>query len=236
LFAQVKEPMRAPLSIVIPTLNAGPELPATLACLTEGLEAGLIRELVISDGGSGDATREFAAEAGAIVVSGTAGRGGQLRRGAGAAQGAWLLFLHADTHLDAGWSDAVLRHISDGSGTAGYFGLAFRATGFAPVCVAAWANLRARFLGLPYGDQGLLIPRSLYDKVGGYAEIPLMEDVAIARALRGLLVMLPVKARTSAQRYEQQGWLNRGARNLLTLFRYLCGAKPADLAKSYQKK
>jgi len=227
--------MRAPVSIVIPTLDAVGELPATLGALAEGLEAGLIRELVISDGGSGDGTLAVAEAAGGVVLTGAPGRGGQLSRGAKAAQGEWLMFLHADTHLGPGWAAAVLAHLQDHGDMAGYFALGFRAKGIAPRLVAGWANLRARRLGLPYGDQGLLIPRALYVRCGGYPDAPLMEDVAIARALRGQLRPLGAIAFTSATRYQQQGWLKRGARNLVTLTRYLLGTDPAKLARAYQR-
>ncbi len=100
--------------------------------------------------------------------------------------------------------------------------------------VAAWANLRSR-LGLPYGDQGLLLPRALYQSVGGYPDQPLMEDVALARALRGHLLGLDVTVVTSADKYARQGWLRRGARNLWTLIRYFAGVAPAKLAKGYAK-
>lgn len=228
--------MRAPVSIVIPTLNAGMVLPATLAHLGEGLEAGLIRELVISDGGSGDDTCAVADAAGALVVAGAAGRGGQLMRGVAASGGDWLLILHADTHLAPGWAAAVLAHLRDRPNAAGYFRLGFRARGAAPRLVAGWANLRARLFGLPYGDQGLLIARALYERAGGYPDIPLMEDVAIARGLRGRMVRLDATAMTSAERYLSRGWLRRGARNLITLARYLAGADPAKLAGFYHKR
>lgn len=224
--------MRAPLSIIIPTLDAETGLPVTLRALVEGLEGGLIRELVVSDGGSTDASCEVADAAGAVVLRGPAGRGGQLRRGADVAQGAWLLFLHADTELSAGWASVVQAHIDGGQG-AGYFRLAFDAGGFAPRWVAGWANMRARLFGLPYGDQGLLISRELYDMVGGYADVALMEDVAMARSLRGQLRMLPVVARTSAMRYQEAGWLRQGARNLWRLVRYLAGADPVRLRRGY---
>ncbi|WP_428548974.1 TIGR04283 family arsenosugar biosynthesis glycosyltransferase [Profundibacter sp.] len=224
--------MRAPLSIIIPTLNAEGGLPVVLGTLIEGLEGGLIRELVVSDGGSGDASCELAEAAGAEVVRGAAGRGGQLRRGADVARGEWLLFLHADTELSAGWASVVQAHIGGGQG-AGYFRLAFDADGFAPRWVAGWANLRARLFGLPYGDQGLLISRDLYDAVGGYADMPLMEDVAMARSLRGQLRMLPVVARTSAARYRQAGWLRQGGRNLWRLLRYLAGGDVDRLGRGY---
>jgi len=224
--------MRAALSVVIPTLNADAALPACLAALIEGLEAGLIRELVISDGGSGDATLAIADAAGAVIVQGAPSRGGQLRRGAKVAAGEWLLFLHADTVLPAGWSGAVSDHMARGG--AAYFRLGFDAGGGMAWFVAGWANLRSRLFRLPYGDQGLLISCTEYDAVGGYPDIALMEDVAMARALRGRLTALPLRVRTSAARYRRDGWLRRGGRNLILLCRYFLGADPARLAARYR--
>lgn len=228
--------MRAPVSIVIPTLDAEGELPGALAALGEGLAAGLIRELVISDGGSSDATRAVAEAAGAVIVTGPPGRGGQLARRARAAQGAWLLVLHADTRLSEGWAGAVLAHLAAHPEAAGYFRLAFRDGGWPGRVVAGWANLRARLFGLPYGDQGLLIPRALYEAAGGYPEIPLMEDVALARALKGRMRPLGATALTSPARYRADGWLRRGLRNLATLCAYLAGVRPERLVRFYARR
>lgn len=224
--------MPAPISVVIPTLNAEAALPGAAAALVEGLAEGLLRELVVSDGGSRDGTRAVAEGLGARWVSGPAGRGGQIGRGVAAARGDWLLILHADTHLATGWSAAARAHVEGAPDRAGWFRLAFRAPGLAPRLVAGWANLRAR-AGLPYGDQGLLVHRDLLAAVGGVPALPLMEDVALARALRGRLVPLPAVAATGAERYLAEGWARRGARNLWTLARFGAGADPARLAESY---
>lgn len=224
--------MRAPISIVIPTLNAAAELGPCLEALTEGLQAGLIRELIVSDGGSGDGTQALAEAAGALLVSGPPGRGAQLARGVAAAGGEWLLILHADTRLAPGWSGAVSAHLA-GPERAGWFRLRFRGGGVPGRIVAGWANLRSRF-GLPYGDQGLLVPAALLARVGGYPALPLMEDVALARRLRGRLAPLASVAETSAARYLAEGWLRRGARNLWLLARYLAGADPVRLAREYR--
>ena len=226
--------MPAPISVVIPTLNAAAELPGSLGCLMEGLAEGLIREVVISDGGSRDATLNLAEEAGARLVSGPASRGGQLRRGCAQARADWLLVLHADTQLSPGWAAVVAAHLRDGQGQAGYFQLQFRAKGIWPIVVAGWANLRARLFRLPYGDQALLIRREAYFAAGEYPDQPLMEDVAMVRRLK-VFKELPVKASTSAQHYQQQGWLRRGAGNLLILLRYFLGADPNKLAQRYPK-
>ena len=227
--------MRAALSVVIPTLNAAGGLSVSLPPLMEGLQAGVIRELIISDAGSTDKTVQIAEEVGAMVVTGAPSRGGQLRRGAAAAAGDWVLFLHADTELPAGWADAVLDHMEAHPDTAAYFRLRFLETGLGARWVAGWANLRAGWFDLPYGDQALLIPRGLYDQVGGFADQPLMEDVAMARALKGQLRAIPLSVRTSGAKYVQEGWLRRGRRNLWCLLRYLCGADPHVLAQSYRR-
>ena len=224
--------MRAPISVIIPTLDAQEHLGPCLMSLMPGLEAGLLRELIVSDGGSADATVEIAKAWGAEVVSGPASRGGQLARGCEAAAGKWLLVLHADTKLDEGWVGPVVEHVSGNA--AGWFRLAFDEPGVAGRLVAAWANLRSR-AGLPYGDQGLLLPRQLYREVGGYPDQPLMEDVAIARALRGHLRGINATARTSAVRYRSQGWIRRGSRNIWALMRYLAGASPDGLAQAYRR-
>ncbi len=223
--------MRAKLSVVIPTLNAAETLPACLSALMEGVEAGLIRELVISDGGSQDATPVIADEAGAVQVSGPPSRGGQLRRGAGVASGAWLLFLHADSRLPGGWTDIVTAQMDIGGPA--YFRLKYDTGGLGAALVAGWANLRSRLFGLPYGDQGLLISRRDYEAAGGYPDIPLMEDVALVRALKGRMTMLPGAMTTSAAGYQSDGWLRRGLRNLSLLLRYFAGVAPEKLAKRY---
>lgn len=224
--------MPAPISIVIPTLNADSTLSACLHALMEGLHAGLIRELIISDGGSTDLTLDLAEEAGAELVDGPASRGGQLQRGCALAKGDWVLILHADTVLEPGWTNSVSDHLASKSPAA--FRLSFSAKGLAPRWVAGWANLRSRLFSLPYGDQGLLVPRDVYLRAGGYNDQPLMEDVALARALPRI-TLLDSCAVTGAERYERTGWLRRGARNLWTLTRYLLGADPKRLAQAYRR-
>lgn len=226
--------MPAQLSVIIPTLNAAEDLPACLESLLEGVVEGLIRELIVSDGESSDKTRDIADEAGAILVTGAATRGGQLKRGCAAAQGPWLLVLHADTQLDPGWSHRVAAHLKHGQGAPACFRLAFRAGGLMPHLVAGWANLRTRLFGLPYGDQGLLVHKQDYDRAGGYPDQPLMEDVALIRALPKVS-LLPETAHTGAERYQRSGWLRRGAGNLWTLLRYFAGVSPERLAARYSK-
>lgn len=227
--------MIAPVSVVIPTLNAADALGPCLGALGEALFDGVIHEVILADGGSSDGIEDIADQIGAKLIQAPRGRGSQLDAGANAASAPWLLFLHADTVLEADWGAAVLAHIADHPDRAGWFRLAFDVDHGAARLVAGWANLRSRLLGLPYGDQGLLVPRVLLDKVGGVPEIPLMEDVALARRLSGRLRPLSARAVTSAAKYEQQGWFRRGARNLGTLVRYFAGVSPEKLARRYYR-
>ena len=219
------------LSAIIPTLDAAASLGATLAALARfpGIE------IVVADGGSRDATAAIARDAGARVVGGTRGRGPQLRAGAAAASGSWLLFLHADTVPVPGWERVVGAYIESAANCerAGYFRFALddgRRAARRLERLVAW---RCRLLALPYGDQGLLISRALYESLGGFAPLALMEDVDLVRRLgRRRLVALDHAAVTSAARY-RGGYARRSARNLLCLLLHACGVPVRLIARLY---
>ncbi len=226
------------ISVVIPTLNAEARLAAALNALVPATIAELVREVIIVDGGSSDETRAIAEGFGARVLTAPPGRGGQLAAGARAAKQDWLLFLHADTVLDDNWVAAARGFIAGQPGKAAVFTLAFDARGIAPRLVAAGAMVRTRFLSAPYGDQGLLISKADYVAAGGFADVPLMEDVDFIRRLvkahgRSAITVLAARAVTSAARYERDGYARRVFKNALTLFRYRLGAAPEELAKDY---
>lgn len=221
------------ISVVIPTLNAAGFLPAALAPLRS---QPLVTQIVVADGGSGDVTVEIARSAGCDVVASAAGRARQLRAGAAAAKGRWLLFLHADTVLAPAWSEEVERFIAAPMARqrAGAFRLQFDDVSSEARRVVFWARLRASWLKLPYGDQGLLISRFLYDGLGGYRDMPLMEDVDLVRRIgRKRLVMFRSEAVTSADKYRRDGFSRRAWRNLALTARYFMGADIEDLAKAY---
>jgi hypothetical protein len=226
--------MPAPISVIIPTLNVANSIGPTLSFLYEGMEASLICEVVIADGGSADEIEQIANDIGATFIKTPKGRGCQMRAGALSAKGQWLLFIHADTVLSSNWIAIMGAHINTQS-KAGYCKLAFDQDGFAPRIVAGLANLRSRIFGLPYGDQTLLISKELYQQTGGYPDIPLMEDVALARKLRGKLIPLPVTATTRSDRYIKEGWFTRARKNLGTLVLYFSGTTPEKLAKRYHR-
>ena len=230
------------LSVIIPTLNAEKSLARTLNCLIPAAVTGLVGDVAIVDGGSTDKTEEIADSAGADFISAPKGRGSQLSVGGAAATGDWLLFLHADTVLDPGWEDEVRKFM--GFAQAGRFK--------SPDMAAAFKfalddfSLKARFLermvalrcilfGLPYGDQGLLISRAFYEKLGGYdATLPLMEDVDLIRRIkRSQLVLLRTNALTSPERYVKNGFFARSCRNLFCLALFYLRVSPKTIAKIY---
>ncbi len=227
--------MPAPLSIIIPAYNAEANLPLCLSSLMPGLETGLIREVILVDGGSQDQTQRIATGTGASVLTApTKGRAAQLRHGAEHARGDWFLFLHSDTALSRDWAERAKAHIETRTDKAATFTLTYRSDAHMAKVVARRANWRARALGLPYGDQGLLISRKLYKEVGGYPETPFMEDVQIIRAIgKKRFSILSAEARTAADKYERDGWRKRSWHNALLITRYLLGAKPEKLAKLY---
>lgn len=222
------------LSIIIPTLNAARHLPRSLPPLVEGVWAGLVKEVIVSDGGSRDETLAMAEAAGCEIVAGPAGRGVQLRAGANIARGDWFLFLHADTALEEGWSSEAQAFMVRRTNEAAAFAFSFDDDSAEAKRIAAWVRLRCAALKLPYGDQGLLISRSLYESLGGFNPFPLMEDVDLVRRIGGArLRMLKSRAFTSAEKYRQGGYSKRAWRNLSLLVRFYLGADPEDLAKSY---
>lgn len=233
--------MRAMLSVIIPTLNAGETLTRTLAPLVSGAVKGLVREVIVVDGGSTDETLEIVESAGAKLVRVPKGRGQQLATGAKAARSNWLLFLHADTVLEEGWISEVqifFEQVESGRFRDGEMAAAFR---FALDDFSGWARLIERMVALrcaifhlPYGDQGLIVHRRLYEKLGGFRDLPLMEDVDLVRRIpRRRLLIFRSRAVTSPARYIRDGFLARSLRNLTCLALYYLRVPPRIIARVY---
>lgn len=216
------------LSVIIPTLNANDGLGACLAAVRS---AG---EIIVVDGGSADDSVAIARAAGATIIETAAGRGLQLGAGAAMASGNWLLFVHADTILAAGWDRAVAAHIASQPQAAGYFAFRLDDTAWQARLIEQAVTVRGAVLRLPYGDQGLLISRAHYDAIGGFRPLPLMEDVDLVRRIgRRRLRRLPADAVTSAARWRRDGWARRSLRNLACLAVYLLGGSPTRIVRLY---
>jgi rSAM/selenodomain-associated transferase 2 len=231
--------IRTMISVVIPTLNAETGLGPTLAALVPATLQGVVREVIISDGGSRDATLEIVDIAGADLLKVEPGRGGQMAAGARKARSEWLLFLHADTLLQPGWEQeavAFMERVDSGERplAAAAFQFALDDYGFKPRLLENLVGLRCTLLRFPYGDQGLLIPRRLYDEVGGHKPLPLMEDVDLVRRLgRRRMVMLRSRAVTSAIRYKRDGYLARVMRNFACVSLYYFRVPTKTLQRIY---
>ena len=232
------------LSVVIPTLNAEKSLTRTRAALIRPTVRGLVKDVVIADGGSDDGTLGIAETAGAKIVMAPKGRGTQLAVGAQAARGEWLLFLHADTVLQPGWDEEVetlLERLEKRGEKGTSFAAVFK---FALDDFSFWARMLERVVawrcwlfGLPYGDQGLLVSRKLYDELGGYRPFQIMEDVDLVRRIgRRRLVFLRTPAVTSPERYLNDGYLARSSRNAMCLMLYYLGVNPDRIARIYSRR
>ena len=220
------------LSWIIPARQEARRLALLLADLQDGLAEG--DELIVVDGESQDATTTVARLHGARVVSFPPSRGGQLRHGVTLAQGRRLVFLHADSRLAGGGE--LSRHLRRlPRGQAHCFRLkvddphpCFR--------VLEWlVALRTTVLGLPYGDQGLVLDRHLYDRCGGFRDLPLMEDVDLVLRLRawGGVWQLPYSIRTSARRWRRHGLLRTSLRNVILMLRWVWGEDSETLKRDY---
>jgi rSAM/selenodomain-associated transferase 2 len=200
------------ISIVIPTLDEAVTLGATLASIARDDAV----EVIVADGGSTDDTVGMARRARCTVVSSARGRGHQLNAGADAARGDVLLFLHADTRLADGALPAVRNALRDPRTVGGAFRIEVDSRRRSLRVISFSINLRARFLRLPYGDQALFVRRSLFEALGGFRPLEILEDVDFVRRLRrhGRLALLAPPVRTSDRRWRANGVLRTTFANL----------------------
>lgn len=191
-------------------------------------------EVVVSDGGSRDATARLARELGARVVTGAPSRGGQLNRAAAASGADVFLFLHADSALAPGAVEAVREAVAAGAPGGGFL---VRFDSERPLfrLGTRLVNLRTRLLRAPLGDQGQFVTRAVFEELGGFPEWPILEDLDFVRRLRrrGRIALLPHRVTTSARRYEAGGVLRTVARNWLIWALYALGVSPHRLARLY---
>jgi len=221
------------VAVVVPSFNEATRLPLLLADLAAG-PADLIAELVVVDGGSRDGTPQLARQGGARVLHTQASRGWQLQCGVACTTAPWLLLLHADARLSRDWA-GVVRQALEQPEAAWAFDLAIegQAPGLRLLELAVW--LRCRLRQLPYGDQGLLLPRSLLSRAGGMPPLPLMEDLALMQQLRRLtrIRSLNRPIRVDGRRWQRLGVLGTAWRNARLRQAWRRGMNAAELARRY---
>jgi rSAM/selenodomain-associated transferase 2 len=223
------------VTVVVPTLDEELRIESCLASI--GCAPGL--DVVVSDGRSRDRTLEIVADRPDVrVVEGSAGRGGQLNRGAAASRSDILVFLHADCRLPKRWYGAVIAALADDAVALTCFRLHSESTAIAGPVRRAWLRLldiRSFVPMLPYGDQAFALSRSTFDRIGGFPDIPLMEDVALARSARrlGTIRRLPLEVHASARRVERHPYRNRLMTGTFPIL-YRLGVSPWRLAAWYR--
>lgn len=220
------------LSVVIPALNEARQLPAVL----EAIAAAADVEVIVVDGGSSDGTAELAEAKGARVVRATPGRSHQLNCGAAAATGPLLLFLHADTRLPEGFDRTIRQTLAQPGVVAGAFRLAIGGPGRGLRWVEWGVNLRSRLLQMPYGDQAIFLKAEVFHTLGGFPDLPMMEDFELVRRLRkvGRVAIAPSAVVTSDRRWRTLGILRTTLANQAMIAGYLLGVDPHRLARWYR--
>ena len=219
------------ISVIVPALNEAAQIADTLWSVTLGPDDALI----VVDGGSTDETMAIARRYTSQVVSSPSGRSRQMNCGAELARGDVLLFLHADTRLPAKGLEAVRDAVQLPQVVGGSFRLAFHPA-TTPLQIVAWGtNMRTRWGKMPYGDQALFVRRALFEKIGGYEDVPFLEDVKLVQTLRrhGEMVCLKSAVQTSGRRWLQRGLMRTTLCNNMIMMLYFCGVSPATLKRWY---
>jgi glycosyltransferase involved in cell wall biosynthesis len=223
------------ITVIIPTLNDAERLPQTLAPLVEGVAHGIIRQVIVADGGSADETRAMAEAAGCDVVVSEAGRGKQIRAAVPSTKGKFLFFLNPGVVLKPAWisETEIFCHSLQSRAHAAAYRLAFDDTSPEAKRALFWARLRARITSLPFSDQGVLMSRFFYDGLGGYPDLPRMADIEFARRIGAKRwALFQTEAVTSAAKFRD----DRGALHHVSLIvRHLLGGDPVELAKTYER-
>ncbi|NER34774.1 MAG: DUF2064 domain-containing protein [Oscillatoria sp. SIO1A7] len=235
------------ISIIVPALNEALAIATTISKAKAAVSLPLdgdsgaidpeeIIEIIVADGGSRDGTVQIARSAGVKVISGVSGRASQMNAGAKAATGEILLFLHADTLLPAGFDAMAIRELARVGVVAGAFPLKINGTGVGLRWVEKGVNWRSRFLSLPYGDQAIFLRAKLFWDIGGFPEMPIMEDFALMGRLRplGKVAIAEAPVLTSPRRWQKLGVLRVTLINQLIIIGYFLGVPPAILARWYR--
>lgn len=207
---------------------------ATLSCVRLATEV----EVIVVDGGSQDRTVELAASCGTQVLFSPPGRAQQMNTGAAAATGDVLLFLHADTCLPSGFDRQIRRALSQPGVVASAFTLRIDAPAKGLRVIEFGVNCRSRYLQMPYGDQAIAVRAGVFREIGGFPNLPIMEDFELVRRLRrlGRIVLIPSPILTSARRWQTLGMMKTTLFNQFLIAAYFLGFSPTRLARWYYQK
>lgn len=221
------------ISIIIPVLNEVNTIKQTLASLKNASSV----EIIVVDGGSKDETIAVAKSFGVEVISSDLGRATQMNMGAKVATGDILLFLHADTRIAPNF-DILIRQALAGDFIAGAFELKIDANLPGIRLIEKMVNLRSHLFSLPYGDQAIFISSKVFHQIGGFPNLPIMEDFVFIRQLKklGKINIIPQPVITSGRRWQKLGVIKTTLINQLIIIGYFLGVSPDQLARWYRKK
>ncbi|MBD2343265.1 TIGR04283 family arsenosugar biosynthesis glycosyltransferase [Anabaena subtropica] len=221
------------ISIVIPALNEAENIQQAIATTQPSADI----EVIVVDGGSQDDTVAIAQSLGVKVISSFPGRAVQMNAGATLAMGEILLFLHADTRLPVGFDEIIRAALQQPGVIAGAFALRINADLAGLRLVEKGVYWRSRLLQMPYGDQAIFMTKAVFQQVGGFPELPIMEDFELMRRLKrvGKIAILPVAVVTSARRWLQKGVFKTTLINQVVIVAYLLGVAPAQLRSWYRQ-
>lgn len=221
------------VSVVIPALNEEAGIARSIASAVQEPEV----EVIVVDGGSRDETVQVARREGAQTLTVAAGRARQMNAGAAASNGEYLVFLHADTILPPNYAGLVRRLLASPEVVAGAFRLGIEGRRRSLRWIETGANWRSRWLQLPYGDQALFVRSRLFSELGGYSDLPIMEDYDLVRRLarKGRVALAPDAVVTSARRWEQLGVVRTTLLNQVMLTGHLLGLSPRKMAAFYRR-
>jgi rSAM/selenodomain-associated transferase 2 len=221
------------ISIIIPVLNEANTMSAVLARLLDARSV----EVIVVDGGSRDETVAIAQSLGVKVITAVAGRASQMNAGAAVATGEILLFLHADTHLPTGFETLVRQALQNARTVAGAFELRIDAQLRGLRLVERMVNMRSRFLSMPYGDQAIFLKAAVFHEIGGFPDLPIMEDFELMRRLKRLggIMIVPAPVLTSGRRWQKLGVVKTTLINQLIIAGYFLRVPPAQLVRWYRR-
>jgi rSAM/selenodomain-associated transferase 2 len=225
-------------SIIVPVLNEADQINPLIEHIhNQGF--GPLYEVIVVDGDPQGGTVRIIQDKDVIAITTEKGRGRQMNAGAAVARGEILIFLHADTKLPDGALEKINRALEDQNYVGGAFDLRIDSDRLFLKYIATRASLRSRWNRIPYGDQAIFIRKKYFDQIGGYKEIPLMEDVDLMRRIKKdgkQIVIFPDKVRTSARRWESEGALYTTLRNQILVRLFYLGVSPHRLAKYYWRR